>query len=73
MNFNPANCSMLFLKVKSFFTNVLIDGAFYYCEVWLHKFHYLDVEIKEFINLNEFCIVKITFKFNGNFTSNLTV
>ena len=65
--FNPVNCSMLSLDVKSLFSNVPIQGVLICLEKRVLEFHYSDVKMKEFVNIAEICISQTTFVFNAKY------
>ena len=62
---------MLFLNVKSLFTNVPIQGALDCLEKMLNKFHYSSIEIEEILSLIHLSIRQTAFVFNGNFYSQI--
>ena len=58
---------MLFLDVKSLFSNVSIQGALDCLEKWLREFHYSSIEIGEILDIVHLCVKQTTFVFNGVF------
>ena len=66
-NFPSSNLTMVSFNVKSFFTNVLINGALFYLEKRLKEFHYTALKIEELIILICTCLSQTIFSFQGHF------
>lgn len=58
---------MLHLNVKSLFTNVPIEAALSRLKTRLREFHFSCFEVKDFINLTQFCIAQTAFNFDKRF------